>query len=151
LDSSDYDIFYYSIKGSMTTEEINTEIKEYIKYSLDFADQLLIEYGEYFPFASQINNDGKLTGVGFKDDDDKPLSQALIDLMTKHLDNELSQNIIRSYCIVFDVRVKNNNFPDGIDAIVVSVKHTDNFIKCFYPYLIDPNKKIKYFDAWSEK
>lgn len=134
----------------MTTEEINSDIQEFINYSLDFADQLLIEHGEYFPFASQIDNDGKFTGVGFEGDDDQPLSETLIAVMTEHLDNELSQNNIRSYCITFDVRIKNEDFPDGIDAIFVSVKHSHNLIKCFYPYLIEPDNKIKYFDAWSE-
>lgn len=135
----------------MTTDDINTDILEYIKYSRDFADQLLIDGGEFFPFASQVDNKGTFSGIGFDNGDDRPSSQSLIDTMTVHLENELTQNNIRSYCIAYDVRVKNNNFPDGIDAIVVSVKYADNFLKCFYPYLIEPDKKIKYFDAWSEK
>ena len=135
----------------MTTDDINTDIQEYIKYSLDLADQLLIDGGEFFPFASQVDNNGTFSGIGFDNGDDRPKSQALIDTMTDYFENELNQKNIRSYCITFDVRVKNNNFQDGIDAIVVSVKQADNFLKCFYPYLIEQDNKIKYFDPWSEK
>ena len=135
----------------MTTNDINTDILEYIKYSRDFADQLLIDVGEFFPFASQVDKNGTFSGIGFDNGDDRPSSQALIDTMTTHFENELTQNNIRSYCITYDVRVKNINFPDGIDAIVVSVKYANNILKCFYPYLIEPDNKIKYFDAWSEK
>ena len=110
-----------------------------------------MEYGEFFPFAAQVHVDGKFSGVGFDIGDDRPSSQSLLEIMTDHLENELTQNNLRSYCITYEVRVKNSNFPDGIDAIVVSVKHADNFIKCFYPYLIEPDNKVKYFDAWSEK
>jgi len=112
---------------------------------------LLLEFGEYFPFASQIDIDGKFSGVGFESNNDHPLSQTLIDLMTEHLDNELRQNNIRSYCITCDVKVKNTNFPKGTDAIVISIRYADNILKCFYPYLIEQENKIKYFDVWSEK
>lgn len=136
----------------MTNDQLNNDIQEFINYSRDFADQCLVEHGEFFPFASQIDKDGKFSGVGFEGDDDRPLSQTLIDTMTDHFENEINENNIRSYCITFDVRIKNDTFPDGIDSIIVSVRHdgNNNPLKYFFPYSIS-NSGIKYYDGWLEK
>jgi hypothetical protein len=130
---------------------INTDNQELIKYSRGLSDHLLTEFGEFFPFAAQINNRGELTGIGYESEIEFPTSQEVIDELTIWLEKELEQNSIRSFCITHDSKLKNNNYPNGIDCIISVIKHKKNntIMEFSFPYLIKKKKEIEYYEAWS--
>ena len=135
----------------MENEEIIIlDNQEFVNYLRELSDNLLLEFGEFFPFAAQIEHDGELHGVGYQSESESPSSKEAIDNLTSHLESELEENNIRSYCIVYDTRLTNDDYPSGIDCVIAIMKHKadETTIEFSFPYQIKDNGEIEYFDSW---
>ncbi len=55
--------------------EPTEEIQEILNFLLPFAEQMLSEHGEFYPYAAALGSDGELSAVGADlEDDDSPMS-----------------------------------------------------------------------------
>ncbi len=124
-----------------------------IDYSVGFAESLLTDSGEFFPFGAKIYLSGELKPVGYYEEDEFPESQKVIDVLSTVFEKELNGKVIRSYCIAYDVRVTNEDFPTPTDAIVILFKHMD--LNCelnyYYPYKLKENSGIEFLEPWAEQ
>ncbi len=117
--------------------EIQKDIQDIIDYSHKFAEKMLIEHKEYYPFGVVIDKKGELIPVGYKDNEtDMPKSQKVIDELKKHFQTELDKQEIRAYGITYDVRVKLNDSEEKSDAILIDITHRDstNLPKYYFTY-----------------
>lgn len=106
--------------------DYNKDIQSIIDYCYMFAEHMLIESKEYYPFGAIIDNNGELIPVGYKDNDtDMPESQKMIDELTTHFSNDLNENKIKAYGVTYDVRVQINDSGDKSDAILIDIVHRD--------------------------
>lgn len=131
-------------------DTLNIDNQEFVNYVRGFSDNLLIEFGEFFPFAAKIDKLGVLTGVGYQSENDKPASQVVLDSLLERLEEELSENFIRSFCVAYDTNLTNDDFPNGIDCIVTLTRHQfeNSTIEFSFPYKIPDNGEIEYYDSW---
>ena len=58
---------------------------------LPFAERMLAEQGEFYPFGGSIAPDGKHISVGAKTESDRPKSKELIDIMTAEFRRQASE------------------------------------------------------------
>jgi hypothetical protein len=114
------------------------EIQNILDALLPFIENLLKEYGEFYPVATALNNDGELIHLDTFEGDDNPESENVIDYSKKEL---LSmRNSIQACCIFYDVHLGDEN----TDAVAVLVESkTENLSFMFYqPYDIDQGKVV---------
>jgi len=132
----------------MTTEDT----KKLIDYSVSFAEKLLTDYQEFYPFASTINLSGELVQVEYFDGDDHPLSQDLINKIQPILDQKIDSKEMRAYALTYDVRVKRDHLSDKTDAIAIKIKHRDlnDILVHYFAYRLTPQKTFEHLDSWTE-
>lgn len=134
-------------------KDVQADIQKLIDYSVDFAESLLTDSGEFFPFGAKIYLSGEFKPVGYFDDDEFPESQKVIDVLSTVFEKELNEKEIRSYCITYDVRVTNEDYPKPTDAIVVMFKHRDlnGELNYYYPYILKESSEIEFLEPWAEQ
>jgi hypothetical protein len=131
---------------------ITSDTQNLINYCVDFADKMLTENHEFYPFAVTVNFDGDLVMVSHFDGDDHPLSQDLINKLQLLLDYQLDNKEKRAYALTSDVVVKKDASTNKTDAIAIKIKHLDsNDIKVYYfAYILSSENKVEYLDSWGE-
>ncbi|MCP2042025.1 hypothetical protein [Pontibacter sp. HSC-36F09] len=132
--------------------EVKNDIEKLISYSVEFAETLLLNTGEYYPFGSKIGSLGELTPLSFFYEEEHPESLKIINGLTSFFEEALNKKEVRAYCIAYDVRVKNEKNNSATDAILVSIKHEDVSGKLiyYYPYELGNRKKLEFLEPWGE-
>lgn len=128
------------------------DAKKLINYSVDFANKMLTENQEFFPFAVTINFDGELVMTGYFDGDEHPPSQDLINKLQLILDRQLENKERRVYALTYDVRVKKDESSEKTDAIAIKIKraNTKEFTIYYYAYKLTPQKTVEHLYSWGE-
>ena len=105
---------------------------------LPFAERMLKEHQEFYPYGGFMTTDGKITHVGGKiEGTDHPKSQFVIDLLTKNFQEEASKGRYKATAIIFDVRIKPPGEEEKTDAIQACLDHQDGYsVKVLFPYKI---------------
>jgi hypothetical protein len=112
---------------------------------LPFAERMLAEHGEFYPFGASITLDGRHISVGAKGSSDHPKSEELIDIMTNEFRGQASEGKIRAAGICFDVRVVPPGQVDKSDAIQLALEREGgDAVDVFVPYAQLPNGKFTY-------
>ena len=115
------------------------------------AEMLLIEQGEFYPFAVYLDNGGKLIPADFHYGDDFPLSQTLICNFKSYFDPQISNSKIKAYAIAFDTKVTNDVFPKSINSLAIRIVHIDseNIVTYYFPYMLS-GRRIEFLKGWEE-
>jgi len=101
---------------------------------LPFAEKLLSEHGEFFPFAGAMKSDGEIVWLSARDGREQPPSQDIIDLLVDQLRAGALKGIYDASALVYDVRLPNRT-PH--DAVLVSLDHRSGLsAEMLYPYTI---------------
>jgi len=132
-------------------ENINNDFQELINHCHSAGERLLLEQEEFYPFGAYIDNEGNLTPVGFHDGDDFPLSNTMITGLREHFQRQLKDEELIAFAITFDTRVRNEQFPDAVDAISIRITHrdADESINYYFPYKVG-QKRIEFLECWAE-
>lgn len=102
---------------------------------LPFAERMLAEHGEFYPFGGSITTDGRHISVGAKGSSDRPQSQELIDIMTNEFRSQALEGKIRAAGICFEVRVVPPAQVDKSDAIQLALEREGgDAVDVFVPY-----------------
>ena len=117
---------------------------------LPFAQRMLAEQGEFYPFGGSITSDGRHISVGAKGSSDHPKSRELIDVMTTEFRSQASEGKIRAAGICFDVRVVPPGQIDKTDAIQLALEREDgDAVDVFVPYAQLPNGEFTYGELFA--
>jgi hypothetical protein len=116
------------------------DCEELMNAILPLAEEMLRQYGEYFPFGGYMKPDGTIVHVGASDPDtDRPKSKDLIYMLRSSFQEMARTNQCKAVAIVFDVFAALPESDRRSNAIQVCVEHADGYgAEVFFPYqLID--------------
>jgi hypothetical protein len=119
---------------------------------LPFAQQMLAERGEFYPFGGSIAADGRHVSVGAQGSSDRPPATELIDLLTNAFWREASEAKIRAAGICFDVRIVPPGQVDKTDAIQLALEREGGDAADVYvPYSRLPDGEFVYSEMFASR
>jgi hypothetical protein len=127
------------------------DIERLLDSTFPLVEELLKNYGEFFPIASAIKIDDTIAQVGTYKEDEKPLSNEVItDLKNAFKAKVNSYKII---AIFYDVKIINPNTNIKTDAVAVYVetKIGETAYVFYYPYSLTNDKQLTFSDSWKIK
>jgi hypothetical protein len=112
------------------------EIDRLLNAMMPFADKMLSQHGEFFPFAGALRPDGSIVSVGAYDGREQPPSADVIKDLLAALRNDAQQGRVDATAIVYDVRLSDPK-REQQDAVVVSLDHRGGMsANVVFPYMI---------------
>jgi hypothetical protein len=104
-----------------------------------FAEKMLKEHGEFYPYGGAMLPDGSTTMLAASDGTEHPKSKDLIDLMVSAFREDARQRKYRATGIVYDVMTLPPGATEKTDAIAVRLDHETGYsVVVMIPYhLVD--------------
>jgi hypothetical protein len=101
-----------------------------------YAERLLQQQGEFYPFGYAMRSDGQMVAVAADDERDRPPSSDLIQLLKDAFRQGARSNTYKATALVFDVRVRLPSNGEVSDAIALALDHRDNgySVVVLHPY-----------------
>jgi len=131
-------------KTTPSNAKAKADAEELLGSLLPFAEKMLQEHHEFFPFGGHMETDGKIVHDGAYDGTEHPPSQALIDLLQKAFQQSASSNKLLTCAIVYDIRTIPPGRTEKQDAIAAAVDHASGYsVVVIYPYTFDAQKKLQ--------
>ena len=111
---------------------------------LPVAEEMLRQYGEFYPYGGYMKPDGTIVQVGASDPDtDHPKSKDLIYVLRSSLRDLAERDECKATAVVFDVTVTLPNSERKSDAIQVSLAHSEGYsAEVFFPYQFVENELV---------
>lgn len=120
----------------MQEQEIE-DIQTLINMFFPFGEELLVKFGEFFPYAGAMTLKGEFVSVGHPDQNDRQDSKTAVAQLKSDL--HAGSNQYQVAAVFYDVRTKDSVTGEVSDAIAVYVEHKDGSAayEFFYPYKLE--------------
>jgi hypothetical protein len=106
---------------------------------------MLGKHGEFQPFGAFLNEKGEVVLLAAHDGDEHPAAKELIEVMVEAMRKDAPEKGHLAVGICFDVLVAPPKEAKKIDAIQVSIEHSDGeAVNVFLPYKKNWFGKIRY-------
>jgi len=124
-----------------SVNQAKAESQELLNAALPFAEKMLSEHGAFYPYAYSMKLTGEIVSVAGYDGNDRPPSQAIIDLLQSSFKAEARAGIVKATAVVYDVWITDSHTGKKTDAIAVALDHRDNYsVIIKFPYLLSAGK-----------
>lgn len=111
---------------------------------MPFAEQMLAEHGEFYPFAASMSPLGECRMEAIADDiddDDHPRPAELIEKFVEQFRSRSQSGEFKATAIVYDSLTVPPGKSEKQDTVICAVDHQDNFsAKICFPYAIADGK-----------
>lgn len=115
-----------------------------------FAEKMLDEHREFFPFGGHINASGEMALDSAHTGNERPKSQELIDMLLSSFRQRAASHELRACAVVYDIRTVPPGKSEKQDAICVSVDHLSGYsAHIVYPYRFGPSGGLAMDDAYA--
>jgi hypothetical protein len=115
--------------------EPTDEIQELLNFLLPYAERMLSQHGEFYPYAAALGSDGELNAVGTDLDDDSPDVGELLLALHQGLREQAAEGEIRASGIAADVTLTDPDSGETTDAVQVELDHVEaDAVDIFVPY-----------------
>jgi hypothetical protein len=115
--------------------EPTDEIQELLNFLLPFAERMLSEHGEFYPYAAALGSDGELNAVGTDVDDDSADVGEVLLALHDGLREQAAEGEIRASGIAADVTLTDPDSGETTDAVQVELDHAEaDAVDIFVPY-----------------
>lgn len=105
-----------------------------VSHCADFARRMLIERGEFFPFAAVIDADDLIEPRGAWDGSERPDPKAIYELLAGALHADAATGAIRAAALVANVDIPAAYLPQWPDGLRIKLE-TDGYSRFIYiPY-----------------
>ena len=132
-----------SLAHAQAMNSPKTESEALLNAALPFAEQMLAEHGEFFPYAQAMDESGKFVAVGASDGRERPPSKDLIEILRSGLRTGARSGKYKATALVYDVRITLPGSGAKSDAIAVSLNHKANYAALvLFPYRLDGKKVV---------
>ena len=105
---------------------------------LPFAEKMLREHGEFYPYGGYMKPDGTIVEVGVAEpaaDTERPKPKDLIYVLRNSLQELARSNECQAVAMVSHVAVMVPNSGSKSDAIQICIEHVDHYsAEIFFPY-----------------
>jgi len=120
----------------MTPQE---QAEELLAHLIPFAEKMLEENGEFFPFAGKVANDGDIYHVAGYDGEEQPPSNQIRQLLESGLRQEAERGECRLSVLVSNVNLVDSQTGETEDAIHAAIEHQEGYsVDVYFPYsLVD--------------
>jgi len=121
------------------TKQTQAELDSLLMAALPFAQDCLSKFGEFFPYAVSLTEQGEIVNVAADPGmGDRPPSDTVIQYLEEYAQSR--RDDLRAYAIVVDVRA-----PDRSDGIQVRLQHRDGqSLNVVLPYKVRRRKGVEY-------
>ena len=118
---------------------------------LPFAEKMLTQHGEFFPFGGAMKPNGEIVNVAGYDGRERPPSENLISLLNEGFRKDAKSGRYKATAVVYDVRVTLPDTTTKSDAIAVALDHRDNYSTLvMFPYSLS-NGPLQMGEPFAEK
>jgi hypothetical protein len=115
--------------------EPTDEIQELLNFLLPYAERMLSEHGEFYPYAATLDADGELNAVGTDLDTDSPDVGEVLLALHQGLRERAAEGEIRASGIAADVTLTDPDSGETTDAVQVELDHAEaDAVDIFVPY-----------------
>lgn len=111
------------------------EVELLMSEGLPFAESMLREHGEFYPFATVMRAEGKIQAVGITDGEEHPDAVDVLERLLESLERSALEEGYRATAVFVHVEVPRP--PDGapVTAVQVALEHRSGYcVDVFYPY-----------------
>jgi hypothetical protein len=116
-----------ALVGGVAMADPKADSESLLNAALPFAEKMLKEHGEFYPYAFTLRADGTTAMVAGYDGRDKPPSRDIIDLLKKGLRADAAAHRIIASALVSDVETTDPSTGVKTDAISVALDHRDRY------------------------
>jgi hypothetical protein len=118
---------------------------------LRFAQQMLDNHGEFYPFAAAVRSPGEIEMVASASEEEHPDSSVLIESLYEGLARQAAAGEIRAAGVCADVRVIPPDSTDNTDAISVAIEHASGDpVEVFLPYAKKKLRGVQYGELFAQ-
>jgi len=126
----------FLVRGQ-TVPEAKSECEVLLNEAMPFAERMLREHGEFYPYGYEMMAAGEIKQVAGYTCTDHPKSQTIIDLLIDGFKEDSAVHKIKATALVYDVLVVPPGASLKTDAIAVALDHRDNYsVTMIYPYVL---------------
>ena len=117
--------------------DAKSEVEMLMNSALLFAEKMLAEHGEFFPFSEAIKPNGEIVSIGAQGESDQPPSQELIDILKSAFREAARTGEYKATAIVYDILTIPPGETEKTDAIAVALDHVDDYsVIVIFPYTL---------------
>jgi hypothetical protein len=111
---------------------------------LPFAEQMLREHGEFYPYGGVMLPDGSMAQFGVHDGNERPRSKDLLDLLLAQFRQDAHQGKYKATGIVYDVMTVPPGATQKTDAIAIRLDHEAGYsVVVMIPYRVVDGQLMK--------
>src|SRR4030095_8374258 len=124
--------------GRQSMSHAKADAEALLEVVMPFAEKMLLEHGEFYPFAAAMRSTGEIVSIAAYDGRERPPSDALIELLREELRKDVQTIGYRATAIAYNVTLTTPGSPRADDAIAVALDHRDEYsVVVLYPYVVD--------------
>lgn len=126
------------------------DCEELMNAALPFAEKMLSEHGEFFPYGGAMRPNGEIVSVAGYDGREQPPSSDIIRLLKEAFVEGANNGSYSATALVYDVRIVTSEGDEKEDAIAVSLNHRDGYsVIVMFPYRLNGGDVV-FGDALAE-
>ncbi|MDF7827067.1 hypothetical protein P4B35_23795 [Pontiellaceae bacterium B12227] len=128
-------------------EEQKAQLESLIDEALPFAEMMLKNHQEFYPFGVTMSPDKEIGNVGGWTGEEHPPSMDLINLLRKSYKKDGAEGKIMACALIYDIRTIPPKQTEKTDAVAIDLDHRDGMsITMVYPYKLNEEK----IPVWGE-
>lgn len=134
-------IFLSSLSFAQSPDKGKNEAEELMNSLIPFAEKMLSQNGEFFPYGATIKSDGKIALAAGFSGSEQPQSQEVIDLLHQAFKTAAKTKQCKATGLVYDVRVTLPESGEKSDALAIELDHASGYsVLVYVPYKIEKSK-----------
>jgi hypothetical protein len=131
-------------QGGTISRTPKDEATDLMNMLLPFAEKMLREHGEFYPYGGAMLPDGSMKMLGATDGNEHPNSKDIIDLMVTAFREEARQRKYKATAIVYDVTTLPPGAAEKSDAIAVRLDHEGGYsVVVMIPYHVADGQLVE--------
>jgi len=128
------------------------QVEELMNGGIGFAERMLRERGEFFPFGAVRKSDGSIQLVGASDGREQPPSRDLIDLLNQGFRKGAQSGNYAATAIFVDVLTTPPGSSTKTDAVQVGLEHRSGYcVDVFFPYHRSADGTVQWGELFASK
>jgi hypothetical protein len=133
---------------------MNAEIEDLMDHSIDYAQDLLDETLEFYPFGAWIDTKGGVHPLEFEfDKKQMPTVETVLAELKAYCDSEMESNKMNAYALTFESELVLTEGEDAVKCISLDITHKEEkeIPKFYVPYSINEDNTVVYSELFGVK